>query len=68
MMEPPKRINPAADFPVKFQCGCEVVFLGSVHHRGQRVTRCSSCGRSEEKLIEDAQRQYMLARMGQPAV
>lgn len=52
--EGPKRINPSKDLPIRFQCGCEVVFLGSCFLHTSRMTCCVDHSRRD--AIEDRNR------------
>lgn len=69
--EQPERINDAADYPIQFQCGCEVVFLGSCFHRSSRMTCCNKHNRRRDfearnKIQRQAKEHLRFAKLMQP--
>lgn len=69
--ELPKRIHPQVDYPIIFQCGCRVTFLGSCFHHTSRMECCAehnSRSKSAERneLRRRAKEQYEIESMFQP--
>jgi hypothetical protein len=71
--EPPRRFSSGEDYTVRFQCGCEAVFLASCFHRSSRMTCCSGHNsrdgfRERQKIYEAARRQRDAAELMAPPV